>query len=134
MSANSKRYQPGEDDGGDARKHQGNLLAQPAFGDNGQAQDHAAGDLEGGLGDGEIDEYSGPAQEKEQHDGSGNGGALECGAQLSRAVLRPSHGKEDWRVADWVDHREIDDEGCDKTLEHGLSLDPRGAHCPHQNG
>ena len=43
------------------------------------------------------------------------------------------HGKEDRRVADRVDHHEIDDERCDKTLEHGPSLHPCGAHCAHEN-
>ena len=96
-------------------------------------QDDAAGDLESGLGDVEIAENPGPAQGEEHHNGSGDGGALECGAQLSGAVLRLGHGKEDRRVADRVDHHEIDDKGCDETLEHGLSLHPRGVHCPHQN-
>ena len=83
-----------------------------------QEQDDAAGDLEGGFGDVEIGQDPGPAQREEQHDGGGDGGALERGAQLAGAVLRFGHGKEDRRVADRVDHDEIDDEGGDKALEH----------------
>ena len=84
-------------------------------------EDDAAGDLEGGLGDVEIGQDPGPAQREEQHDGGGDGGALERGAQLAGAVLRLGHGKKDRRVADRVDHDEIDDEGGDKALEHALS-------------
>ena len=47
------------------------------------------------------------------------------------AVLRLSHCKEDRRVADRFDHHEIDHEGCDKTLERGLSLNLSTAHCPN---
>ena len=94
-------------------------------------QDDAAGDLESGLGDVEIAENPGAAQGEEQHDGGGDGGALERGAQLSGAVLRLGHGKEDRRVADRVDHHEIDDEGCDETLEHGLSIAPVARRIVH---
>lgn len=73
-----------------------------------------------GLGYVETAEYPGPARGKEQHDGGGDGGALERGAEFLCAVLTLGHGKEDRRVADRVDHHEIDDEGCNETLEHGL--------------
>ena len=215
--------QTGKDNGGDAREHHGDLFVQPAFGDNGQAQDDAgrhhhrqqrgiacqgagqragetriddnhrhdgrrsgekrdgqridgeviavrfigtclagaaatralgafallafrrqhvqrdqeqddaAGDLEGGFGDVEIAENPRPAQREEQHDGGGDGSALKRRAKLAGAVLRLGHGKEDRRVADRVDHDEIDDEGGDEALEHGLSLHPLAAPCSHPN-
>ena len=42
------------------------------------------------------------------HDGSGDGGALKRGVQLSGAVLRRAHGKDDRRVAGQLYYNQID--------------------------
>ena len=49
------------------------------------------------------------------------------------AVLCLDHGKEDRRIADRVNRREIDFEGCDETLERGSSVYSYAVLCPYPN-
>ena len=81
-------------------------------------QDDAADNLESGFGDVEIGDNPCSARREEQHDGGGDSGALKRAAELSGTVLRFGNGQKNRRVADWVDHDEINDKGGDEALEH----------------
>ena len=83
-----------------------------------EEQDAAAGDLESSSSDIEMAAYPRAARRKEQHDG----GAFNDGTQLLGASLQVGYGKENRRVADWLDNHKAADEGYVKTAKHGICL------------
>ena len=70
------------------------------------------------LADLELAEDAGAAEREEQHDDSRYGAAPMRRTQLAGTVLMLRHGKEDRRVAGRVDNDKIDDERCNKGLDH----------------